>query len=196
MVVKYIHGLDPSYDLFRANFYQNRTVVKGPNDEAVKVVSFKLLVQAALTEERRIKRADDLSNVALAAPQATKASILSTDHKVGKWCTRCNMAGHVKAKCFIEHPEQTPKGWKPRGKRTHLQIKGRAEQSNNDSGGKERRVCSFGASSIINCKAGIGFGCFRVLSGCAGNPRSALLFWVVVMRWAAVEGADNLGLPR
>lgn len=139
MAIRYIHGLDASYDMFRANFYQNRTFVNDNNKgDAVAVVSFNALVNATLTEEKRIKQADDRSNVALVAAHSSSPATHSSssaapdsNHRLVKWCSRCDMPGHTRADCFIEHPEKAPKGWKPRGKRTHRQVKGRASEQSN-----------------------------------------------------------------
>ena len=54
MVIKFIDGLDASYDIFKANFLQNRIFIKKTGEDDATVVSFDVLVRATLTEEKRL----------------------------------------------------------------------------------------------------------------------------------------------
>jgi hypothetical protein len=117
MVVKFIDGLDTSYDIFKSTFLQNRTFIKDAGDETIKVVSFNETVRATLNEEKRIQQADErtaaLALVAMPAAQVSSSQTNSNPNVVTvPYCTRCQQRGHDIEGCYTEHPEKAPKGWR------------------------------------------------------------------------------------
>lgn len=117
MVVKFIDGLDTSYDIFKSTFLQNRTFIKDVGDESIKVVSFNETVRATLNEEKRIQQADEriaaLALIAMPAAQISSSQTNSNPNVVTvPYCTRCQHRGHDIEGCYAEHPEKAPKGWR------------------------------------------------------------------------------------
>lgn len=137
MVIRFMDGLDPSYNNHVADFQRNRVFVSeeaangsNPNAE-LKIVSFNELVRATLTEEQRLKREDE--RTAMLGMTGQLDSATKPDQRVVDWCTKCNIPGHKLANCFHEHKHLRPPGWKPRGE------KGRGKKGEKGEKGSESR---------------------------------------------------------
>ncbi len=140
MAIRFMDGLDPSYNNHVADFQRNRVFVaeeaaNGTNPTAeLKIVSFNELVRATLTEEQRLKREDERTAMLGMTGQldsTTSASNPNPDQRVVDWCTKCNIPGHKLATCFHEHKHLRPPGWKPKG------DKGRGKKG--EKGGESSR---------------------------------------------------------
>jgi Reverse transcriptase (RNA-dependent DNA polymerase)/gag-polypeptide of LTR copia-type len=132
MVIKFIDGLDASYDIFKANFLQNRIFIKKIEEDNVAIVSFDVLVRASLTEEKRLRQVDErTAALALVAAPSLASDSATTDPntRIVPYCTRCHVRGHNLDQCYAEHPEKAPKGWKKLAARRKARNKSKGTPS-------------------------------------------------------------------
>lgn len=149
MVIKFIDGLDSSYDMFKANFLQNRIFVEKAEEDDVTVVSFDVLVRATLTEEKQLRQIDERTAaiaMALVAAPAFASDYATSDPntRIIPYCAHFQIRGHNLSGCFSEHPEKASTG---RRRQT------RKRKFRNKSKGASKRVRKQKANttSAISC---------------------------------------------
>ena len=106
LVQKFLHGLGPSYNIFRTTFNQTRNILPEGNTPAI---SFDLTARAAIAEERTLNSQEEIK-----AYQAkhSRGSIQAFKATAGKnqvleavdICSHCGKRYHTKDNCFELHP--------------------------------------------------------------------------------------------